>query len=54
MRTRKSIVIAAILVATLVGALRLAGLSNAASQASAADDDCRLFTCIFGDVGDDD
>ncbi len=54
MRIRKSLVIVAVLVATLVGALRLASLSNAASQAPAADDECRLFSCVFGDVGDDD
>ena len=53
MRTRKAVLIVMILLAAVVGLLRLTGLSRAASQAPAADD-CALFSCILGDVGDDD
>ena len=51
MRVRKRVLVGAILIATVIGAFQLASLSRAASQAPATDD-CRLFSCIFGDVGD--
>lgn len=53
MLTRKSILVSVLLIATVVGVLRLANLGKAASQAPAADE-CRLFSCIFDDDADDD
>jgi len=52
MRTRKRVLLGVILIATAIGAFQLAGLSRAASRTPATEDDCRLFSCIFGDVGD--
>ncbi len=52
MRSRKRILLGVVLIATLIGAFHLASLGRAAGPAPSADDDCRLFSCIFGDVGD--
>lgn len=49
MRIRKSVLLGAILIATALGALHLAGLSKAANQAPTADDECRFLSCIFDD-----
>jgi hypothetical protein len=52
MRTRKSVLLAVVLVATMIGALQLAGLSRAASHVPAASNECRLLSCIFDDADD--
>ena len=56
MRTRKAILIGVILIVAAIGALRFAGLSRAASHATAGPtDECQMFSCIFDDdSGDDD
>ncbi|HTY68330.1 MAG TPA: hypothetical protein VMH36_16875 [Alphaproteobacteria bacterium] len=52
MRARKRVLLGVILIATVIGAVHLASLGRAAGPAPSADDDCRLFSCIFGDAGD--
>jgi hypothetical protein len=52
MRSRKRLILGVVLIATVIGAFHLATSGRAASRAQAADDGCRLFSCIFGDVGD--
>jgi hypothetical protein len=53
MRTRTILFVGLVLVASAVGSLRLTSLGKAASQPPTADD-CRLFSCVFDDLGGDD